>query len=81
MKTAKELFEELGYELCIDPTCEWEICFKNSDCGHFICFENKKVYAFMYEWNDFVERYDFDTKEITMQELQAINKMVEELNW
>lgn len=78
--SAKEMFKKLGYSLCTDTECDWEICFKNND-GHFICFENKMIEAYVYFWNSWLERYEFDSKEITIQELQAINKMVEELGW
>lgn len=70
MKTAKEMFEELGYK----PFG------KNSK---YICYRNKA---------SFIE-FDLDGKciltnkpsttfnHITLKELQAINKQVEELGW
>lgn len=76
-KTADELFEELGY--------------KKIENKHYIIFEkgvstrNRIIFSRLtktvccilidedYEWNDGMD--------IDMQELQAINKKVEELGW
>lgn len=67
MKSAKEMFEELGYE-CVD---EERIVYKKYDDSikriiHIAFFDNKKILI---------------TQSIGLEELQAINKQVEELGW
>ena len=66
MKSAKELFEELGYVINV-----WK-----SSIEYFNYDENKNIW------------FNFDTKtveigvvDITIKELNAINKQVEELGW
>ena len=78
-KSADEMFEELGYENIINETCicEYRKYFELKRARHIIfaidktisvCEENEKTLA--------VNRDYFN-----MQELQAINKKVEELGW
>ena len=70
MKTADEMFEELGYE-------KKETTWNEKGKKHFI----------EYNSNDTQIQFSLDTKHIlitnilNMQELQAINKKVEELGW
>ena len=76
-KTADELFERLGYEKLEN---EQHIIFEKgvSTRNRIIFARFKKTVSCIfidedYEWNDGID--------ITMQELQAINKKVEELGW
>lgn len=66
MKSARELFEELGYVINV-----WK-----SSIEYFNYDENKNIW------------FNFDTKtveiggvDITIKELNAINKQVEKLGW
>ena len=76
-KTADELFEELGYEKIENK--QHIIFEKGVSTRNRIIFSrlNKTVCCILidedYEWNDGID--------ITMEELQAINKKVEELGW
>ena len=70
-KTADEMFEELGYWLDME---NYVYCIWVNDYREIIKFnkERKEFYkAIGYEQFEY----------ITMQELQAINKKVEELGW
>ena len=72
MKTAKEMFEELGYEQIKsnDEFIEYE---KN---GRNISFElETHTFSGVHVW------LDCQAILIDMQELQAINKQVEEMGW
>ena len=69
--TAKEMFEELGYEQEM----------KNNVIYYF-----KKIHIpksdIVYSINFIVEKKEiFISKNIDMQELKAINKQIEELGW
>ena len=74
-KTADEMFKELGYTI------------QKKGNGAMIYYEyyNKKTEDIMQFWYDkTVSKYNEKTEEtdyISMQELQAINKKVEELGW
>ena len=79
--SAKEMFEELGYKLMND--CEYYLFYEKplkenteyeNDYLH-ISFE-KKDKAFIKTYGD-----DNSPEIITMEELKAINKQVEELGW
>lgn len=78
--SAKEMFEELGYEQRIE--------------GNIICYYRLIEIPKKYGWwrildsinflpkNDFmVENTITASKNINLEELQAINKQVEELGW
>ena len=80
MKTAKEMFEELGY--------------RYKGFGNTIAYSNYDPYSYEYKDIKFDNKtktidckkggnyFEPDKKfDITMQELQAINKQVEELGW
>lgn len=73
-KTADELFEELGYEkknLDIIHSRFWEE-WENQDLAKTLSFNNHYETFYI---------TDEDGCGITMKELQAINKKVEELGW
>lgn len=73
MKSARELFEELGYELVSQDSTIIRYQ-KNFDIIEFYLSDNSiGVYDDWY--------YEQTYNEITMNELQAINKQVEELGW
>lgn len=73
MKTAKEMFEELGYfKIENKETLKW--LFKTSDDCKTICFSKKSKYIRLY----YVIKEDVV---LFCDELQAINKQVEELGW
>lgn len=71
-KTADELFEALGYK-------------KVRDDARFIKYWRKHDNDYIVmdkETKDFIKNFDFAYwKAINMQELQAINKKVQELEW
>ena len=78
MKTADEMFEKLGYEKTKNN--EYHVIYeKGASIRNRIIFSKitKTVCCILinedYEWNDGID--------IDMQELQAINKKVEELGW
>ncbi len=69
-KTADEMFTLLGYYRCdyLD-----HVDYYNKKLEKFISFRKNGTFACF--------NYDDEPAEITMQELQAINKKVEELGW
>lgn len=75
MKTADEMFEELGYEK--DINVSYGLIRYNKDDKQFIRFiiEEKCVEA------NTISENRIDILSLNMQELQAINKKVEELGW
>lgn len=69
-KTADEIFKELGYY--------------RYDYLDYVDYYNEKLEKFIsFRKNGTFSCYDYDNEyeEITIQELQAINKKVEELGW
>ena len=62
--TAKEMFEKLGYELI--HNIEYQMLYYNSRYDTYIYFYKARKYIEI-------------TNEITLEELQAINKQVKEL--
>lgn len=67
-KTADEMFEELGYEKFEDKT----------NIKYF--YGNQEIW--FYKWLREIEKCcGLGSEFINMQELQAINKKVEELGW
>ncbi len=68
MKTADEMFEELGYKKQQDNKDILELIDKNI-ANKIVFYKNLKEVAKLY------------TFEISMQELQAINKKCEEWGW
>ena len=81
MKSAKELFEELGYnELIKHKTYMFYI----KPLKENVEYENDEIHLeFNFENKTFVKTYGDDNSvyEITLEELKAINKQIEELNW
>ena len=77
MKTAREMFEELGYEeMTREETKDKYLCFnQNKYCGNWIEFflEYKEFHMWVDE--------DYESVKLSMQELQAINQMCRELGW
>ena len=75
-KTAKEIFEELGYIQSNndDKVIVYNYDFEDFSTYSYICFNkiNKKIEM----ENNFIVGCD-----ITIRTLQAINKQVEELGW
>lgn len=71
MKTADEMFEELGYYLDVENNV---FCIWVNDDGEVIKFNKKykKFYKALY-----CEQFEY----ITMQELKAINEKCKELGW
>lgn len=69
--SAKEMFEELGYKLIIQT--DYVICYQNKRKSH-IYFENH---------NKIIDLASQETKnkKLTLKQLQAINKQIEELHW
>lgn len=81
MKSAKEMFEELGYELAND--CKYYLLYAKAR-KKYPEYEND-YYHISFEKKDktIIKTYGDDNTpaEITMRELRAINKQVEELKW
>lgn len=76
-KTADEMFEELGYEKNVDtPT---NFIYQNKKNNKEIRFY--KIYKCVEISLIEFEEYEGNSIFFTMQELQAINKKVEELGW
>lgn len=76
-KTADEMFEELGYEKNIDtPT---NLIYQNKKNNKEIRFY--KIYKCIETSLIEFEESEGNSIFFTMQELQAINKKVEELGW
>ena len=73
-KSADEMFEELGYEMLFEDNDYIQYEFE----GHYMDNEikiDKKGKTILKEYSS------EDSQEITMQELQAINKKCKELGW
>ena len=75
LKSAREMFEELGYEVISKPnTITYRL---NKGYFYYICFKlNKKT---VYKSKGICGKEVASS--ITTNELQAINKQVEELGW
>lgn len=75
MKTAKEMFEELGYELVFDE-----------EHGKYYKKKNKRIEIVKGHCGCYIDVYYYKNEDrvytfIDGKELQAINKMVSELGW
>lgn len=71
--TAKKMFESLGYTLIRSDNC-------------LISYEKNKIdalirIAFIMKDNKFYSEYNDVAHDITMDELKAVNKQIEELGW
>ena len=78
MKSAKELFEELGYEINQNDKVCISYVKKNGSFWKYIDFSFKTKWISCDVTNN---NGDEIGGFITMQELLAINKMVKELGW
>ena len=77
--TAKEMFEELGYEQVSDiPKC-----YRFDDGGYIklIEFINTRQEIIFTEYEEYNENKPQGSFSLNKSELQAINKQVEELGW
>lgn len=75
MKNAKEMFEELGYEEISKPnTITYRL---NKGYFYYICFKLNKKTVYKSKGTCGKEV----ASSITQNELKAINKQVEELEW
>ena len=79
--TAKEMFEELGYKVAND--CEYYIFYKKPLIENPEYEKDYLHISFKKLDKAFIKTYGDDNSPeiITMQELKAINKQVEELGW
>lgn len=73
MKTAKEMFEELGYTDVGDDE------FKRMYCT--VDYSNHRTIIFWKRWKQISINFDNNDDTLYLKELQAINKQVEELGW
>lgn len=78
MKSAKEMFSELGYS-CEEGDGYIDYIEKIGDCTYEISFEYDPKYIEFHSYRGNFEKI-FDTC-LSVEELQAINKQVEELHW
>ena len=79
MKSAKEMFEALGYKLV---SKQWYLCYeRENDYGGI----DVVTFLDMGKTIDIYSVFPIDkhisNKSLTLEELQAINKQVEELKW
>lgn len=85
MDSAKELFERLGYKLDEqeDYLIYWKLAKKQQ--VNYYHTQNEIQIEFNLTYKTIEKRELFHTDEdntiITLRELQAINKQIEELNW
>lgn len=64
--TAKEMFEKLGYKLINNKNIVYKSTHFTGRITHIAFFDDKQILI---------------TQSIGLEELQAINKQVEELDW
>lgn len=83
MKSAKEMFEELGYVLDDRSSFPGDACCLNYQMIKDNCI--KREITFYLKGAGLQEEQFYmsfsDVEYLTKKELQAINKQVEELNW
>ena len=77
--SAKEMFENLGYERVIDIP----VCYRFCDGGYInlIEFINTRQEIIFTEYEEYNENKPQGSFSLNKSELQAINKQVEELGW
>ena len=68
--SAKEMFEELGYEACIDTILD-QLVYENGSNYIAFCLNDKTFY----------KQYGYEPGDITLDELKAINQQCKELGW
>lgn len=78
MKSARDMFEELGWYLDIETNDEQIVYSRNKLDKSTFGFIGAKTIAFN---KDMESVYLDDVNDISMLLLQAINKQVEELKW
>lgn len=78
MKSARELFKELGWYLDIETTDNQIVYSKNKFSNDILGFIGAKTITFDKEMESV---YLDDVNDISMLLLQAINKQIEELGW
>lgn len=78
-KSARELFEELGYEKVSDIP----ICYRFDDGGYInlIEFIDTKQEIMFTEYEEYNENKPQGSFFLNKSELKAINKQIEELGW
>lgn len=78
-ETADEMFKELGYRIMFDNTCMFRYvkCFDLKPKRHIIFAVDKTISVCEENENELAINRDY----FTMQELKAINKKCEELEW
>lgn len=78
-KSARELFEELGYEKVSDIP----ICYRFDDGGYInlIEFIDIKQEIMFTEYEEYNENKPQGSFFLNKSELKAINKQIEELGW
>lgn len=77
-KSAKEMFEELGWYLDIETNDEQIVYSKNKFNNDTFGFIGAKTISFDKEMESI---YLDEINDISMLLLQAINKQIQELNW
>lgn len=79
MKSAKEMFEDLGYEQVSDIP----ICYRSDDGGYVILidFIDTKQEIMFTEYEEYNENKPQGSFFLNKSELKAINKQIEELGW
>lgn len=79
MKTAKEMFEELGYE-CNEN--EWDLTYSKTIINNQF-YTSPITINFRKMGDETIEKYDFNGNSvpINLLELKAINKQIEDLGW
>ena len=78
-ETADKMFEKLGYKIMFDNTCKFRYVkhFTLKPARHIIFAIDKTISVCEENKNELAINRDY----FTIQELQAINKKVEELGW
>ena len=90
--TAKEMFEKLGYDMTLGvehwSSLEGTISYTPAEKLDYVSYSKKDVSILFYKKEKYIKLEpagSFSTHgriyEITFEELQAINKQVEELGW
>ena len=80
MKSAKEMFEELGYE-CRETKDVISYTFNDGGYVQEIIFYNIGRRIRFREWEEYENFEPQGQSTIYIEHLQAINKQVEELHW
>ena len=76
MKSAKEMFEELGYRRFID-TKKADYVYPSKEMYVYITFTNRTYFSYLIDLND----GGIYIPEFSMSALKAIYKQCEELGW